>query len=122
MEAGQWWLDDLRLVEAQKYTSTVTDRKNSWQGETQSYLHSYNSPPVILGQIMSHNDQDWSVFWNRRSSNRYSPPVQIQNSLKTGKHVGEDNDTDRANETVGFIVIEAGSGTFCSPAFETFSK
>ena len=35
-----------------------------------------------------------------------------------GKHVGEDTDTTRADETVGYIVIESGSGTISGVAYE----
>ena len=31
--------------------------------------------------------------------------------LYVGKHVGEDPDNTRANETIGYIVIEAGAGS-----------
>jgi hypothetical protein len=32
-------------------------------------------------------------------------------ALYVGKHVGEDSDTTRSDETVGYIVIEQGTGT-----------
>jgi hypothetical protein len=94
-------------MEAVKYVSTVTDRKGSWNGTTRSYQNTYTSP-VVLGQVMTYNDADWSVFWARGSS-RSSPPSST--TLRVGKHVAEDTDTSRANETIGYIVLEAGSGT-----------
>jgi hypothetical protein len=94
-------------MEAVKYTSTVTDRKGSWSGQSQSYSNSYTSP-VVLGQVMTYNDTDHSVFWCRGSS-QGNPPDS--SNLYTGKMVGEDTDTTRENETIGYIVIEAGSGT-----------
>ena len=106
VEEGSWSMPDGRIIEAQKYTSTVTDRKSSWNGQSQTYLASYTQP-VVLGQVMTFNDPRWSVFWCRGSS-QYNPPDPI--SLSTGKHVGEDPDTTRDDETVGFIVIEAGHG------------
>ena len=106
VEEGAHTIDGVKL-EAQKFTSTVTDENNSWGGEAQSYLQSYTNP-VVLGQVMSENDLAWSVFWNR-GSNRTSPPSA--STLFTGKTVAEDPFVTRAAETVGFIVIEAGHGT-----------
>ncbi|MCP5095185.1 MAG: hypothetical protein GY943_06505, partial [Chloroflexi bacterium] len=61
MEEGAWLING-RKIEAQKYTSTVTDRRSNWNGQTQTYGHSYTNP-VILGQVMTTNDADWSTFW-----------------------------------------------------------
>ena len=93
-------------MEAIKYTSTVTDENNSWIGEPRSYSNSYTNP-VVVGQVMSYNDSNFSVFWNRGSS-RNIPPSST--TLYVGKEVGEDLNVARANETIGYIVIEAGSG------------
>ncbi|MCA9966437.1 MAG: S8 family serine peptidase, partial [Anaerolineales bacterium] len=57
---------------------------------------------------MSFNDSRWSVFWSRGST-RTDPPSAT--SIYTGKHVGRDPNTTRNNETVGYIVVEAGTGT-----------
>jgi hypothetical protein len=113
VEEGAWTFDGVK-VEAQKYLSTITDQDDSWVGESQSYLQSYTSP-VVLGQVMSENDADWSVFWCQGSS-QTDPPSAT--TLKTGKAVGEDSDTSRADETVGFIVFEAGHGTINGAAYE----
>jgi len=106
MEEGSWTLPDGRLIEAQSYNSTRTDNRSSWVADSQSYLNSYTNP-VVLGQVMSANDADWSSFWSRGSSRGAVPN---SSTLFTGKNVAEDSDTTRANETVGFIVIQAGSG------------
>ncbi len=113
VEEGTWTIDGVD-IEAQKYLSTVTDENNSWVGESQSYGQSYTSP-VVLGQVMSDNDPMWSVFWCQ-GSRRTNPPSA--SALKTGKEVAEDTDTTRADETVGFIVFEAGHGTIGGVEFE----
>ena len=64
---------------------------------------------------MSESDSLWSAFWCRGSS-RTSPPSA--STLFTGKHVAEDSVTARADETVGFIVFEAGHGTIAGVEFE----
>ena len=61
-------------MEAAKFTSTVTDYRRSWNGQTRSYSNSY-SAPVVLGQVMTCNDPDWSVF-RCRGSSRDRPPNQ----------------------------------------------
>ncbi|OVE77886.1 hypothetical protein BVX99_01360, partial [bacterium F16] len=92
-------------MEAVKVTSTITDAKNGWNGEAQTYSNSYTSP-VIIGQVMTANDPVWSVFWCRGSSQSESPS---STTWFTGKTVCEDSNTTRADETIGYIVMEAGS-------------
>ncbi|BDS07033.1 hypothetical protein NT6N_20730 [Oceaniferula spumae] len=94
-------------MEAVKFTSTVTAQNNAWSAEARTYQNSYTNP-VVVGQVMSANDADWSVFWCQ-GSNRTSPPSA--SALNVGKHVGEDPDTTRADETIGYIVIESGNGS-----------
>ena len=72
--------------------------------------------PVVLGQVLTFNDSRWSVFWCRGSSSEFNPPDS--SSLSTGKHVGEDSNTTRSDETVGFIVIEAGHSTTVGLVYE----
>jgi hypothetical protein len=93
-------------MEAVKYSSTVTDQDDNWTGELRDYANAYTAP-VVLGQVMSANDPGWSVFWSC-GDNRESPASSA--TLKTGKHVGSDSDTDRADETIGYVVIEEGPG------------
>ena len=94
-------------MEAVKYTSTLTDDNNSWQAQSRAYQNSYSNP-VVLGQVMTANDADWSVFWSR--GNELSNPPSASD-LRVGKHVAEDTDNTRANEVVGYIVLESGSGS-----------
>jgi hypothetical protein len=112
VEEGVWTIDGVK-IEAQTYLSSVTDGRSSWLGEPQVYRQSYTNP-VVLGQVMSENDPGWSVFWCS-GSGRNVPPTG--SALSTGKHVGEDPDTSRSAETIGFIVIEAGSGTIAGTEF-----
>jgi len=113
VEEGVWTIDGVN-IEAQTYLSTITDENNSWIGETQSYGQSYTNP-VVLGQVMSENDTRWSVFWCQ-GRRRTKPPSAT--ALKTGKTVCEDTDVTRVDETVGFIVFEAGHGTIGGVEFE----
>ncbi|MEM6773035.1 MAG: hypothetical protein AAF597_20835, partial [Bacteroidota bacterium] len=98
--------DGIKL-EAVKTVESVTSRKNGWSLQGKSYQQSYSSP-VVVGQVMTDNDADWSVFWAASGSSRTTPPTS--SSFSAGKHVGEDPDNTRAAETIGYIVVEAGSG------------
>jgi hypothetical protein len=94
-------------MEAVTYTSTVTDGRSSWNGQSRSYANSYTDP-VVIGQVMSYNDSDFSVFWSRGSTST-SPPSS--STLRVGKHVGKDTDRSRADEQIGYIVFESGFGS-----------
>ena len=93
-------------MEAVKYLSTVTDENNSWQGKQRLYENYYDEP-VVLGQVMTTNDSRFSTFWSR-GRNRSSIPDS--DDLYVGKHVAEDPDDSRLDETIGYIVVESGTG------------
>ena len=114
VEEGTWTIDGV-AVEAQKYTSTVTDDNNSWVGEVQTYNQTYTNP-VVLGQVMSENDPNFSVFWDQGTA-RDNPPSAT--ALTSGKTVCEDTNSSRLDETIGFIVFEAGQGTIGGVEFES---
>ncbi len=93
-------------MEVAKFNSTVVARRSGWAGESRSYLQSYQNP-VVIGQVMTANDARWSSFW-ASNGNRTGPPNA--GAFHAGRHVGEDSARSRANETVGYMVFEAGSG------------
>lgn len=106
--------DDGVKMEAAKFTSTLTGRKGNWFGNARSYQNNYSNP-VVVGQVMSHNDVDWSAFWSFGPS--FLDPANASN-LSLGKHVAEDSDTTRADEIIGYIVIESGNGSIEGIAYE----
>jgi hypothetical protein len=115
VEAGVYTLAKHGVkMEAVKYDSTVTDRRGSWVGQQRTYANAYASP-VVVGQVMTANDAGFSVFWARGGSAGAAPS---STALSVGKHVGEDPKKTRANEVVGYIVIEAGGGAIGGRAFE----
>ena len=117
-EAGSYSVSgDGIKMEAFTVDSTVTDYRGRWVGQDVfSELNTSFTRPVVLGQVMSYNDPDWSTFWSRSNQSKNNPPSARQ--LRVGKHVGEDADRTRANETLGVIVIESGSGTLNGQRFE----
>jgi len=85
------------IVNSEEVTSDVT----------QIYVN-----PHVLGQVMSFNDPDASVFWNWDCESRGNGAFfsGYTDGICVGKHIGQINDT-RADEWLGYIVIEAGTGT-----------
>jgi len=116
IEEGNWTLPDGRAIEAYNYESTTTDENNDWSPETQSYQNTYTTPNVYA-QVMSYNDPQWSVAWS--SDGGTANPADASN-IAVGKHVAEDTVTSRATETVGYVVIEEGTGTLNGVSYDTF--
>ncbi|MGH0034638.1 MAG: PQQ-dependent sugar dehydrogenase [Myxococcota bacterium] len=100
-------------LEAVRMTSTVTDRPGAWTGEARAYGQAY-ARPVVLGQVMSAQDAAPSVFW-AAGATPDSPPDP--GALRVGKSVGEDPDTTRDDETIGYVVVEAGAGRLADRGF-----
>ena len=59
-------------MEAVKFNSTITAENNNWAFEAQTYSNSYTNP-VVLGQVMTYNDVDWSVFWASQNGSKNQP-------------------------------------------------
>ncbi len=83
---------------------------------TANVIQSYTAP-LVLGQVMSFNDSNASVFWTNNCVSRRDPAYVGSNRICVGKHIGQINGT-RASETLGYIVAETGSGTINDIAFE----
>lgn len=92
-------------LEAHRVETSLTSHTSDWQLQSQTYHNTYHQP-VVLGQVMSYNDARWSVFWSSSATMRAEAPDA--NSFSIGRHIGEDTDTDRLPETLGYLVVEAG--------------
>lgn len=113
VEEGVWTLPDGRAIEAQVVSGTVTNSAGSWKGEARSYLSNYTTP-VVLGQVMTENNLEWSTFWCAGGS-RTIPPNAL--TIVAGKTVCEDSSVARAAELLGIVVIEAGTGILAGKQF-----
>jgi len=84
-----------------------------------SGLFSGFATPIALGQVISFNDANFSVFHANDCENRNRPPFEtgFADGICVTKHVGEDN-LGRADETLGIIVIEQGTGAFRGAGYE----
>lgn len=85
----------------------VTTTENVTADITQTY-----ADPHVVGQVMSFNDVNASVFWNFDCESRGNAAFFSgqADGICIGKHIGQINNT-RADEWLGYIVIEAGTGT-----------
>jgi Metallo-peptidase family M12 len=116
---GAWHLPDGRRLQAVRYTSNVTDHEGSWVGQDQTLPYNAdNQAPIVLGQVMSYQDPQWSVFWCR-GWNRSSVAPNNWIVLATGKHVGKDQLTQRAPEMIGYIVLDRGHNISLGVEVET---
>ena len=117
VEAGVYTLEEHGIqMEAVVVGSDVVDSAGGWNGELITYENEYDAP-VILGQVMSFNDERWSVFWARGFLVSL-PPGEF---AYIGRHVGEDNDQERLQEDVGYIVLETNSGSTANYLYQAFT-
>ena len=108
-------VDDGINMEAVRADAALTAYNTSWFLESRTYQNSYTNP-VVLGQVQSYNDPEWSVFWASADNNRANPPSAT--NFAAGKHVGEDPSNARATEQIGYIVGEAGVYVFGNDILE----
>ncbi len=93
-------------MEARKELSTETAGSGNFVREEWDYLQTYSSP-VIVGQVMTFNDDRWSHFWSSQINSGSTPADSL--GFAAGKQTAQDTITDRADETIGIIVMEAGN-------------
>ena len=116
VEAGVYsYLQDGIHLEAFVLASEDVAHSQNWSGERINYSNDYVSP-VILGQVMSYNDSRWSVFW---ASGFFasSPPNDF---AFVGRHVGEDEDRERGEEEIGYIIVESSIGKVNGYTYQAF--
>ena len=111
-DGGSYILSDGFKYEARTVLSDGTNGSaagwnlNQTENVTGSLSHSFTSP-VVLGQVISSNDAEYSTFWSH-GGNVGNPPTGT--NISVGKQTGIDG-TARADETLGYIVIESGTGS-----------
>ena len=126
-EEGAHTLPDGLAFEAHKVVSDQTNGQFATDGNwntaimedvSASIQHTY-SRPVVLGQVMSFNDNRASVIHVTDCDARQFNPFQSgqADGICVGKHVGM-IPTSRNPETIGYIVAESGSGTVNNVFYE----
>jgi len=120
VDEGVHTLPDGRKLEAH---TVVSDRTTGQSGDSGAWqvadlenvsgdlVHTFNTP-VVLGQVISSNDNRASVFFNNDCERRQNAPFEsnFADGICVGKHIGLING-QRVAETLGYVVAEAGSGT-----------
>ena len=97
-------------------TDTSGSNANGWAGTGESVggqlAPNHGTAPAVIGQVMSYNDPNFSVFWTYDCNSRNSPPTS--SAICVGKHIGETSLSSvdpRLPETLGVIIVEQGNGT-----------
>lgn len=127
MDEGAHTLPDGRLVEAHSVLSDKTSGQYATDGAwalslvedvSASIVHTYTNP-VVVGQVMSFNDNRASVIYMNDCDVRSNEPFNagMADGICVGKHIGMIPGT-RSPETVGYIVGEQGSGTVNNVFYE----
>jgi RHS repeat-associated protein len=110
LEAGSWQLPDGTLLEAGKVDTSATVGKNVsnvWEQVSFHQLHS--AAPAVVSQVQTENDPHWVK-------------TRQQNTTATGFEVAleeEENETSaHGSETIGWLAIEAGQGSWSDHTYE----
>lgn len=115
-ETGEFTVGTMHW-EAGSHTPNVTSGRSNFgvkAADTVTPAGTFTSP-VVLHQVMSSNDADWSVSWAYGNSDANPPTAS---NIHVGKHIAHDSDTTRADEVVGYIIIETASGTENGVSFD----
>ncbi|MEM9333086.1 MAG: hypothetical protein AAGA53_17320, partial [Pseudomonadota bacterium] len=127
-ETGASVLTDGRRIEARTVVSANTHGRNVPLNFNNASIASMNNvsglfsgftSAIALGQVITFNDANFSVFHANDCENRGNPPFLsgFADGICVTKHVGEDNIV-RGSETLGVIVIERGIGSYEGIAYE----
>lgn len=129
-ELGVNLLPDGRRIEARTVVATTTHGKFAPLGfgtgspatmQNVSGLFSGFTNAIGLGQVISYNDANFSVFHQNDCEDRRNPSFQsgFGDGICITKLIAEDAGvTTRSNETMGIIVIERGTGSYEGIAYE----
>ena len=102
--------------EAHKVISDKTNGysdPNDWSAsraeDVSSDIKQIYTKPVVIGQVMSFNDNKFSTFWSFDCEYRGNKPFEsgMSDGICVGKHVGQISE-ERDSELLGYIVAEAG--------------
>ena len=115
-EEGYHTLSDGRSFEAHTVTSQNVNGNSGigWSGGEDvsgDVLGTYTNP-VVLGQVISYNNDSFSAFWSYDCDSAGNIPFQsgMTDGICVGRHIGQTSagatSLTRATENVGYIVVE----------------
>ncbi|WP_298776631.1 putative Ig domain-containing protein [uncultured Shewanella sp.] len=95
-------------MEAQIVIANLTGKKGNWEAETRSMLNNVDYlSPVVLGQVMTENDPEFSYFWSASQSGVKDLGLPTETAFIAGKGISTQTGS-RSEEEVGILIIEAG--------------
>ena len=99
VERGHWTLPDGSQIEAGTIT---TDSCGTGSFAPVSFLHPFNTVPVVISSVMTYNDTDTVVTRNQNITRCGFEVTMQEQQLNTQSH---------AAETISYVAWEPGSGT-----------
>jgi len=117
IEEGEWVLGDAK-IEAATYETLTIGRRGDWQADSQNYVLTYDSDPLVFHQLMSDNDPSWITTWVSRPGSRSNPPNT--SGFQIGLNCAEACTAHGSTETIGWLVVENNiTDSFEGVALET---
>ncbi len=109
LEAGSWSLPDGTLLEVgtTRTNATVEAAEETW--ETIVFAQDFASSPVTMSQVQSNNDSHWFKTRQHNISAAGFNVVLEEDEVQTTFH---------DSETIGWLAIEAGQGTWNGHLYE----
>lgn len=117
-ESGEFTVGGLHW-EAGSHTPNVTASRSNFSVQAADLvtLAGTFTSPAVLHQVISTNDANWSTTWSY-SDNAVNPPTA--SNIHVGKHIAHDTvNTTRADELLGYIVVETNNGAVNGVDFES---
>jgi hypothetical protein len=110
VEAGTWQLPNGAMLRAGKLlTSKTVGKSVADQWQAVGFGGSFSTTPVVLSQVQSNNDSSW-VKTRHLGVNT--------SSVTLGLEKDEANAANHGTETVGWLAIEPGSGSWSGLAYK----
>jgi len=109
MEEGDHTFDGHNVEAHFADSDGLNGRYYGWSNaemEHVNYSQDYTNP-VVLGQVMSYNNEEWTAFWCN-NGDQTTPPDK--DNLYVGKHVGKEAIKYRMDETLGYIIGKRHEG------------
>ena len=104
LEAGNWTLEDGTTLEV----GTVESKTSNWTAVDFKYPELFSQTPAVFTQIQSNKDPDFTTTRQRSTdTGGFETLIEKEEAINTP-----------ASETVGYLAIETGSGTWSGNPYE----
>ncbi|MBI1375131.1 MAG: LEPR-XLL domain-containing protein, partial [Phycisphaera sp.] len=114
IEAGVWRLSDGTILEVGTLdTGGGAIQKSTAGFITQNYLYDFSAAPAVMSQAQTRNGFGSDAYFKTRENNIGANSFDV--AIEEEEVVG---DTTHVDETIGYLAIEKGNGTWDGVAFE----